>query len=198
VARRGEEPYLEIVQEARGRKSDLIVTRRRGKRSFLSNLLIGEMVSKVVAHAPCSVLFAPRAAKMWSHGILAAVDASISAAPVASAAAKIAKQCALPLTIISVASHEALRAAAQDTLAHALAVASAAGTQATGRVLAGKPFEQILASAKLPDADLIVVGRHGESNLIRTPFGSTTQKVVGLSEIAVLVVHPEFAGPGST
>ena len=53
VARRGEEPYREIVQEAVERRSDLIITRRRGKRSFLSNLLIGEMVSKVVGHAHC-------------------------------------------------------------------------------------------------------------------------------------------------
>ncbi len=190
VARRGEEPYLEIVQEAGARKSDLIVTRRRGRRSFLSNLLVGEMVSKVVAHAPCSVLFVPRAAQMWSHGVLAAVDGSISATPVASMAAKVAKQCALPLTIVSVASHEAQRAAAEGILAHALAVAAAAGTQATGCIESGKPFEQILATAASRHADLIVVGRHGESNLIRTPYGSTTQKVVGLSDIPVLVVHP--------
>src|SRR5512140_2726098 len=116
VTRRGEEPYLEIVQEASGRKSDLIVTRRRGKRSFLSNLLVGEMVSKVAGNAPCSVLFVPRAAQMWAHGILAAVDASISAAHVASTAAKVARQCALPLTIISVASHESLRANAENVL----------------------------------------------------------------------------------
>ena len=124
------------------------------------------------------------------HGILAAVDASISAASVASTAAKIARQCGLPLAIISIASHEALRAEAEHALAHALAVAEAAGTRATGRILSGKPFQQILEAAKLPNADLIVIGRHGESDLIRTPFGSTTQKVLGLSEIPVLVVHP--------
>ena len=47
-ARRGAEPYREIVQEAADRQSDLIVIRRRGERSFLSSLLVGEMVSKVV------------------------------------------------------------------------------------------------------------------------------------------------------
>lgn len=188
VARRGVEPYREIVQEAADRNSDLIVIRRRGKRSFLSNLLVGEMVSKVVAHAPCSVLFVPRAAQMWTHGILAAVDSSISTEHVARTSARVAKQCALPLTIISVASHDSLRTNAENTLAHALAVAAAAGTQASGRVFTGKPFEQILAAAKLQDCDLIVVGRHGESNLIRAPFGSTTQKVAGLSDLPVLVV----------
>lgn len=193
VARRGEEPYHEITSEAAERNSDLIVIRRRGKRSFLSNLLVGEMVSKVTAHAQCGVLFVPRAAQMWTNGILAAVDASISATHVASAAAKIAKQCALPLTIISVASHEALRTNAEKTLAHAVAVAAAAGTHAAGYILTGKPFEQILSLAKAQGSDLIVVGRHGESNLIRTPFGSTTQKVVGLSKFPVLVVPAEIS-----
>lgn len=191
AARRGEEPYREIVQEAAERESDLIIIRRRGKRSFLSNLLIGEMVSKVVGHAPCNVLFVPRAAEMWSHGVLAAVDASPNARNVARVAAKVAAQCALPLTLVSVASHDAdrLREQVEATIAHARAIASAAGIQAESRILVGKPFEQILATAKTLLADLIVVGRHGESNLIHTPFGGTTHKVVGLADIPVLVVR---------
>jgi nucleotide-binding universal stress UspA family protein len=192
VARRGEEPFFEIVQEAIERESDLIVIRRRGKRSFLSNLLIGEMVSKVVGHAPCSVLFVPRASQMWSHGVLAAVDTSPNAAHVADIAAKAAKQCNLPLHIVSVVAHDtpAIRAASEDTLAHTRAVASAAGVQTmNSSVVAGKPFEQILATAKNLKTDLIVVGRHGESNVIRTPFGGTTQKVVGLSDTPVMVVR---------
>lgn len=191
VARRGAEPYREIVQEAAERKSDLIVIRRRGKRSFLSNLLIGEMVSKVVGHAPCSVLFVPRAAQMWSRGILAAVDASLNARNVAHLAASVAAQCAVTLTLVSVASHDAdtLRKQAETAIAEARAIASAAGVQAESRTLVGKPFEQILATAKALSADLIVVGRHGESNLIHTPFGGTTHKVVGLADIPVLVVR---------
>ena len=191
VARRGEEPYREIVQEASERQSDLVIIRRRGKRSFLSKLLIGEMVSKVVGHAPCSVLFVPRAAHMWSRGILAAVDASPNARNVAHFAAKIAAQCELPLTLVSVASHQAdsLTAQAEATLSAALAIAAAAGAHPDSRMLVGKPHEQILETAKSLPADLIVVGRHGESNLIHTPFGGTTQKVIGLADLPVLVVR---------
>ncbi len=191
VARRGEEFFREIVQEAGERRADLIVIRRRGKRSFLANLLVGEMVSKVVGHAPCSVLFAPRAVQMWSHSVLAAVDNSFAAGQVASVAAKVAKQCGLPLTIVSVIAHDAaaMREAAQNTLGHARAVAAAAGVEAETRILLGKAFEQILATARNSATDLIVVGRHGESNVIRAPFGGTTQKVVGLADTAVLVVH---------
>ena len=191
VARRGVEPFREIVQEATERKSDLVIIRRRGKRSFLSNLLVGEMVSKVVGHAPCSVLFVPRAAQLWSRGILAAVDTSPNAQHVVHAAAQVAAQCELPLTLVSVVGHDTpeLRAQAQATLDRVAEVAAAAGIQAESRVVVGKPFEQILNEAKAVGADLIVVGRHGESNVIRTPFGGTTQKVVGLADIPVLVAR---------
>jgi nucleotide-binding universal stress UspA family protein len=190
-ARRGIEPYQEIVQEAAECNADLIVTRRRGKRSFLSNLLVGEMVSKVMGHAPCSVLFVPRAAQMWTKRILAAIDTSPNAAHVTHQAARIAAQCALPLTLLSVLSHDtpSLRAQAEATMGHALAIASAAGVHADSLIVVGKPFEQILAAAKSAGADLLVVGRHGESDVIRIPFGGTTQKVIGLTDAPVLVIR---------
>ena len=72
--RRGPEPYREIVDEARERHTDLIVIRRRGKRGLLANLLVGDMVRNVVAHAPCSVLVVPRASQMWSRRVLVALD----------------------------------------------------------------------------------------------------------------------------
>lgn len=192
AARRGQEPFREIVQEATERSSDLIVLRRRGKRSFLSDLLVGEMVSKVVAHAPCSTLLVPRAANMWSHGVLAAIDTSPFAGHIASIAAKIARQCNLPLHIVSVLAHDTStnRAATEEALAYARASAEAAGIAAPGSsMLTGKPHEQILSAGKKLNADLIVVGRHGESNLIRTPFGGTTQKVIGLADTPVMVVR---------
>lgn len=191
LARRGEEPYQEIVDEASERKSDIIVIHRRDKRSFLSNLLIGETVSKVVGHAPCHVMFVPRASGMWSHGVMAAIDTSMAAEHVATVAAAIAVQCNLPLTIISVIQHDtpALHMEVERTISHTVAVAAAAGARVKSLILLGKPFEQVLETAKSLGTDLIVVGRHGESNVVRTPFGGTTQKIVGLSDRPVLVVR---------
>lgn len=191
LARRGEEPYQEIVLEAAERKADLVVIHRRDKRSFLSNLLIGETVSKVVGHAPCHVLFVPRASGMWSHGVLAAIDISMAAEHVITVAAAIAVQCKLPLTIVSVIQHDtpALRMEVERTISHTVAAAIAAGAEVRSLILLGKPFEQVLETAKTLGTDLIVVGRHGESNVVRTPFGGTTQKIVGLSDRPVLVVR---------
>jgi nucleotide-binding universal stress UspA family protein len=73
VVRRGAEPHAGIVAEAREQAADLLVIRRRGKRGLLARLLVGEMVSKVLAQAPCDVLVTPRSAALWQRGVLVAV-----------------------------------------------------------------------------------------------------------------------------
>lgn len=192
AARRGEELYDQIVQEATERQSDLIILRRRGKRGFLSNVLVGEMVSKVMRHAPCSVLFVPRAAQLWSQGVLVAIDASPVSEHVASLGAKAAKQCGVPLHIVSVLAHDTPdnRAETEKALVHACAVAESAGVpKPDSKMATGTPYQQVLSMTKTLNADLIVVGRHGETNLIRMPFGGTTHKILGLAETAVMVVR---------
>lgn len=188
--RRGEEPWREIVAEAGERRADLLVTRRRGKRGFLANLLVGEMVSKVAGHAPCSVLMVPRSGGMWSRGLLAAVDGSGACERVAAVAGAVAAQCDLPLTIVSVAGDDtqALRIKAEDALARA-AAAAGGGVPVRRHVVVGKPFEQILKQAAAEGSDLIVIGQRGETGLDRPLLGSTTQKVIGLAEGPVLVVR---------
>lgn len=187
--RRGEEPYREIVDEAKERQADLIITRRRGKRSFLAKLLVGEMVSKVAGHAPCSVLLVPRNGSMWSNGVLAAVDDSKHSLKIISTAAAIAKECALPLTILSVAETTALHEKAEVVASRHTGTVAGLNVVVRQLVLTGRPHEQILAASKSVGADLIVVGRRGESNaVVRMLLGSTMQKVVGMADQPVLVV----------
>lgn len=187
--RRGEEPYREIVNEAGEKQADLVIARRRGKRSFLARLLVGEMVSKVAGHAPCSVLLAPRNCIMWSHGVLAAVDDSVHSLKITSTAAAIAMECALPLTILSVAETAALHEKAEAIASRHIETIAGLDVVARQLVLTGRPHEQILAASKSAGADLIVVGRLGGSNAVaRMLLGSTMQKVVGMADQPVLVV----------
>lgn len=187
--RHGEELYREIVNEAREKQADLIITRRRGKRSFLAKLLVGEMVSKVAGHAPCSVLLVPRNGAMWSNGVLAAVDDSEHSLKIISTAAAIAKECALPLTILSVAETAALHEKAEVVASRHTGTVVGLNVVVRQLVLTGRPHEQILAASKSVGADLIVVGRRGESNaVVRMLLGSTMQKVVGLADKPVLVI----------
>jgi len=189
--RRGGDPWREIVAEAAARNADLIVVRRRGKRSFLANAMLGEMVGNVVMHAPCSVLLVPRACGLWSRRVLAGVDGSPAAAAVAATATAIAVGCALPLTFVGVAAHDTAQAhvAAASAVEAAMKVAANAGAAVDCRTVTGRPHEAIAALAATSGADLVVVGRSGESSALkRLLLGGTARGVVALANYPVLVV----------
>jgi nucleotide-binding universal stress UspA family protein len=191
--RRGEDPAQEIVAEAQRCAADLVVARRRGKRGFFAKQMVGEMVGKVAALAPCSVLLVPRAGQPWSQRVLAGVDASVAAQRAAEVAAGIALGGNLPLLIASSAAHDtaADRAHAEAAVASALAIARRVGARAEGRIVAGRPDGAIAKLAAESGADLLVVGRTGESGrLQRLLLGGTAHRIVGLASCPVLVVKP--------
>ena len=185
--RRGSEPYVEIVEEARERAADLIVIRRRGQRGFLANLLVGEMVSKVVAHSPCSVLIAPRGARMWSKRVLVGIDPQAPDKTMLACAAALAADCALPLRVACVAANEAARAPAEQALATALQQARSLGAEVDGEVRVGRAYQELMQAAQVCAADLLVVARHRDDALGRAWIGGVAQKVIGLTECPVLV-----------
>ena len=189
--RRGEEPYREIVDEATAQASDLIIIRRRGKRGFLANLLVGEMVSKVVAHAPCDVLIVPRGAQMWRQRVLVAAEPTAQGRRLVRTAAGVAAECDLPLHVVCVSPGGAQPQPAQAFIADALQLAHQQGVPAQGEIRSGKPFTEILAAAAACQADLIVIGSRSDSHIGRALVGGVAQKVMGLSEHPVLVQHFE-------
>ena len=189
--RHGAEPYREIVDEARAQNTEVIVIRRRGRTGLLANLLIGEMVGKVVAHAPCSVLVNARGAQLWQRRIVAAVDLQALDAAVVDQAATLAVGFGLPLTILCVAAGTAEnRMQMQPALDAALAKARALGAVVNSEQLAGKVHEQIIATTQRLGADLIVLGRHEATRLSRATMGSVAQKVIGMADCPVLVCAP--------
>ncbi len=190
--RRGEELYQEIVQEASARGSDLIVIRRRGKRGFLANLLVGEMVSKVVAHAPCSVMIVPKEARMWSRRVLVAAEPGPQGLRVMDTAAAVAAECGLPLELVCVWTHEATVAEAEAFVAHAEHRARDRGVTLRAQLRKGKPFSEILAAAGECQADLIVIGSRDDRHIGRAWVGGVAQKVIGLSDNPVLVLHGDI------
>jgi nucleotide-binding universal stress UspA family protein len=58
----GDEPYKDIVSEAKKRKVKTIIMGSHG-RTGLTRLLMGSVVSRVIGHAPCKVLVVPALAK---------------------------------------------------------------------------------------------------------------------------------------
>lgn len=187
--RRGAETYQEIVAEAAASQTDLIIIRRRGNPGFLANLLVGEMVSKVIRDASCCVLMVPRAAHFWQHEILAAVSDTPNAQKITSIAASIASACALPLTLVSIAENQAKQAEAEILNQRNVALASGQTSKVRGRVLVGKPVAQVLATARDISADLLVIGRQ-RYNLIPFALGRTSimQQIAGALDVPTLVV----------
>jgi nucleotide-binding universal stress UspA family protein len=190
--RLGEEPYREIIAEATERSADLIVARKRGKRGFLANLLIGEMVHALTRHAPCDVLLVPREADLWSRGILAATDGSPHGQRTAQVAASIAAAFALPLTVVSVAQdNDADRRLAGEYVDRAVSAAKSAGARVNGQTLSGKPAEAILQAARDAGADLVVLGRRGSNPVKRILLGGTSEWVASHTIGPVLIVHAD-------
>ncbi len=187
--RHGAEPDREIVAEATESQTDLIVIRRRGKPSFLAKLLVGEMVSKVIRDASCSVLTVPRAAQFWNRGVLAAVGDTPDAKNIATVAAEVAKVCDLPLTIASAAPDQESLPRIQSLNTLNVALASAITGKVKGRVTIGKPAEQTLAAAKETAADLVVIGRQRYHIMPFSRGGaSIMQNIAGTLDVPTLVV----------
>lgn len=191
VVRRGPEPYAEIVAEARARGTELLVIRRRGQRSFLANLLVGEMVSKVVAHAPCSVLVVPRDGVMWKRRVLLGLDPQVADVQAVQRAARLAMACGLPMQVVAVTAADGDRAPAQAVVDAAVAEARRLGVPADGELRSGRPHQALLDAAVACGADLIVIGRHQASGLPRAWLGGVAQKVLGLAACPVLVHVPD-------
>ncbi|HET9820564.1 MAG TPA: universal stress protein [Burkholderiaceae bacterium] len=192
--RRGPDLHAEIVAEARERTSDLIVIRRRGQRGFLANLLVGEMVSRVIAHAPCSVLVAPRAAQLWRAGVLVGVDPEAPGAGMVAHAARLAAAGGVPLTLLAVAAREPGLAAAEQSLSALLPPARALGVQVRAEVRHGRVADALAAAARECGADLLVVGRRTGPPVRRALIGSNATRLLGAATGPVLV-HIENTSP---
>lgn len=189
LVRRGTEAYREIVEEAGSTRADLIIIRRRGKPGFLANLLVGEMVNKVIRDAPCCVLTVPRNAELWQRGILASVGNTPLAQEIARLAAGVAAACDLPLTIVSIAERQDARAGIENLNAACVALASALTGRVQGKVCDGDPAGQTVAVAREAAADLIVIGqqRYHLIPFVRSNV-SIMQKIIGAAEMPTLVV----------
>lgn len=187
--RHGAEPWREIVDEAASSKADLIVIRRRGKPGFLSNLLVGEMVSKVIRDVSCCVLTVPRAAEFWTHGVLAAVGDTPAAQNIATLAANVAAVCDLPLTLVSVAQDQADLPRIESLNTLNVSLAGAICDKAEGVVAVGQAVERTVAICRETGADLLVIGRQRYHIIPFTRGGdSLMHKLAGAMVLPTLVV----------
>ncbi len=184
---RGEEPYMDIVNAAIMKHVDMIVMGTRG-RTGIKKFIMGSVTGNVIGHAPCKVLVVPPGAKTDYRSILIATDGSIHSVAAASEAAAIAKRYGSSLVIISVPPSASEVPLAEKNVKQVTELAEKEGLKKEGMVLLGKPHEVILEIAKQKHASLIVIGSHGKTRLMSRLMGSVTERVIGQTESAVLVV----------
>ncbi len=187
IAHQGEEPYKYIVEEAAKNRVDMIIMGRRG-RSGLKRLMLGSVAAKVIGHAPCNVLIAPRAARVVCKNILIATDGSRYSDAASMQSIGIAKRLGSSLFAVSVAHSDAELQETRDNVNRVKELAGREGIKVETLTPTGRPYEAIVDAARQMNADLIVVGSHGRTGIERLLMGSVTERVIGHADCAVLVV----------
>ena len=188
IDRLSEEPFQDIIDLAEKNKVDMIIVGTHG-RTGLKRLMMGSVTAKVIGHAHCNVLVVPLHAKVECRNILVATDGSKYSAAAASEAIGIAKKCGSSLFVISVASTDTEVASAAGNVKKVTDTAEKENIHIEGIAVKGKPYEAITETAKQKRADLIIMGSHGKTGLERLLMGSVTERVIGHSGTAVLVVR---------
>jgi nucleotide-binding universal stress UspA family protein len=180
-------PANSIVDYATEKKVDMIVVGRRGRKG-LAKLLIGEVASKVIGHAPCKVLVVPRAAVIGYRNILVATDGSAHGNAAVSEAIAIAKRTGSKLIALSAMRDESEREEANKHVRTAVELAQKEGVPAEAVTPLGRSFNTIVETAGGRGVDLVVMGNYGKTGVKKLLMGSATEKVIGSAGCAVLVV----------
>ncbi|MDP3537075.1 MAG: universal stress protein [Azonexus sp.] len=209
-------PLDTIAAEADVLDAHLMVLGARGE-SFLRHALLGSTAARLLRRSVRRpVLVVKQAPHEAYRSILVAVDFS----PVSLQAILLARHWApnadlvllhafeLPyegkLTFVGVDEHLIRQFVTNESEVrrkrlHDLAAAAGLGPmEYSGRVIHGDPSQQIVAMEQEVDADLIVVGKHGEHIVEELLLGSVTKHVLAESQCDVLVICDPREVPGQS
>ncbi len=143
---------------------------------------------------------------MWlEKRILVPTDFSDSARAAARVGVELAQRYGVPLTLLHVfgAGSQAyvgidltlttnfvrsVAASARRALNEEAAALSNQGLNISAVLNEGVPWEQILTTAEMTGADLIIMGTHGRRGVARAILGSVAERVVRLSPVPVLTM----------
>lgn len=205
-----------VVRYAEEHDVDLIVVGATG-RTGLSRLLLGSTAERVVRYSHCSVLVARDVPP--SSRVLVSTDLSTAALPAVERAKEEARLRSAKLDVLHVMDFSALGWAAAAGPLGGFAVPvpvekmeemrriavetlqALGGPDAGVHVAEGSPKRAIVSAAETLHADLVVLGTHGRTGLVRMALGSVAEAVVRSAPCSVLVVrrdaphvHPEPFG----
>ncbi|NPA48970.1 MAG: universal stress protein [Thermodesulfobacteria bacterium] len=188
------EAWRAIIEEAEKLNVDLIIMGKRGH-TGLKKLFMGSITEKVIGYAPCKVMVVPKDVVIHGEVVLVATDGSYYAKKAEKEALSMGKRCSTLKKIIalSVARRESDLPKAAKVLEAFKALAQEETLPPRVKIetmeVVGDPPHMIVRVAEDEGADLILMGEYGRTGLQKFIMGSTTAKVIGLSQkSAVLVV----------
>jgi nucleotide-binding universal stress UspA family protein len=184
-----DEPVFAIVEQAEKQNVDLIVMGRHGRRGLLK-LLIGSVTQGVLAHAKKHVCIAPRTASPKGGPVLVPVDGSESSKKAAEFSIMLSERYKPERLIFLHVVHPGIDTQKAEILIdQSIEKAKEKEVPSEKIVLSGVPYEVICNTAEKVDADFIVMGRRGLTGLKKIVIGSTSEKVAGLTNRAVIIVQ---------
>ena len=191
---RGDPRFL-IPVFARKWSSDLIFVRAHVRKDF-EHWMVGSVARSVVTSAPCTVQIVRNQTKDHSQTldsprrVLLATDGSETSKAAAKALAGRPWPDGSEFRIVTVEEPWLIRSASTILkVDSAEEILASAGLKATAARLAGNPKEVILEEAKKWNADLIVVGSHGQRGFKRLLLGSVSEAIAMNAPCSVVVVR---------
>lgn len=201
----------DILTAAREHGADLIVIGSRGQ-NMVRGLFLGSVAREVIRLSTVPVRLewieatgkdGESACERTCHAglrrLLLATDFSPQAHAAETAAVRLAPHAGIVDLVHVTSSDEAARyarwpvmaRAALDNIAHEIA---AAGGKSEIHLATGKPSEEIARAAAERDADLIVVGKHGQGWVDSITIGSTAASLCEIARRPVLMVPRQNGG----
>lgn len=203
ILREGQEPYKVIIEEADKKEADLIIMGRRGRTGIL-RLLMGSVTAKVVGHFKGKVMVAPRDSAVNWKNILVATDGSEYGNAAVNEALTYAKKYGGTLKIVHVINImanfqedspvfvpqliEDITNKVKSDLEALKIRAEKEGVSAETFIKEDEPYRAIVDLAEELKSDVIILGSHGRTGMQRLLMGSVTERVIGHTNCAVLVV----------
>ena len=199
------QPAGDILTAAAEHGADLIVIGSRGQ-SMLRGLFLGSTAREVIRRADRPVRLewinataegtaAARTCTGRLERLMLATDFSPAAAPAEAAAVALASGRRVDLVhVVTEADRTRLPrwpAMARGGLDAIAAEVAAPGGRAEVHLLAGTPSDEIAKAAEGCDAQLIVVGKHGQGRLQSALIGSTAAALCEIARRPVLMIPPQ-------
>jgi nucleotide-binding universal stress UspA family protein len=206
-------PAQRILEFAAGWPADLVVVGTHG-RTGLNRLLLGSVAEQVVQLARCPVAtarplpaapapevpirrivyptdFSPASRRAWPWA-LALAERTGAAVDVVHVLLEVVPDRHVDPTFLA-RTAAAIRAEAQKSVDEFLATCGLARDRVSIHLAHGVESEQVVHWAHARAADVIVMGTHGRTGLLRLALGSVARRVLHAAPCPVLTVGPEAA-----